>query len=345
MTALRAQLWWIRRLIMVPVYLFFFAVVLFFLVRVIPGDPVINATGGQNITHAQYLDMQKAMGLDGSLGHQLLTYLGRLLRGDLGTSFSSGAAVGSDLFRVIPGTIEIAVIAALGILVLGALVGGSVLRRPGGLAARVGVFIARSAGAVPDFVLGIFGILLFYLVLRVAPSPIGLYAVTMTPPPTVTGFPLVDAALSGNWDVELSMWAHLWLPGLTLVLAYGPMLLKVLVPALIDSADANPTRFAVSTGQTRGAVLWSVWRRAAPAALAMFGTLFGYLLGGAVVVEQLFALQGSAEYAVNAVKRSDYVALQGILLIIALISLLVFLLVGIITGLLDPRRRVAPTAS
>ncbi|MDQ1130435.1 ABC transporter permease [Microbacterium sp. SORGH_AS_0888] len=341
--AWRSQLWWLRRLVMIPVYLFLFCVVLFFLVRAIPGDPVTNATGGQNITQEQYARMQEAMGLGGSLWDQLLAYLGRLVTGDLGTSFSTGALVSDDLARVIPGTVQNALLAAVGIVLLGVAAGTIVLWRPSSVAGRVVTFVARAAGAVPDFVLGIFGILVFFVILRVAPAPIGLFDVVLLPPPTITGFSLIDSALAGRWDVWLSIVNHLWLPTLTLVLAYGPMLLKVLLPGLTESAEAAPTKFAVATGQHPAAVIWSVWRRAAPAALAMFGTLFGFLLGGAVIIEQLFALQGSAQYAVNAVKRSDYAALQGILLAIALISLLVFLAVDIVTGILDPRRRTVVT--
>jgi peptide/nickel transport system permease protein len=333
------HLWWARRVVMLPVYLFFFAIAVFFLVRLIPGDPVINAAGGQNQTHAQYLSTQKALGLDGSLGHQLLVYLGNLVTLHLGTSFSSGAEVLSDLVRVIPGTVETALLASLGIVLLGFLVGTSVMLRPDSVVSRICVGVARAAGAVPDFVIGIFGILVFYLLLHVAPAPIGLFDVSLAAPPTVTGFPLIDAVIAGDSTVFVSEIGHLWLPCLVLVLAYGPMLLKVLIPSIEAAAAANSTKFLVSTGWRNSAVLGSVWRRAAPPAVAMFGTLFGFLLGGAVVVEQLFALQGSANYAVNAVKRSDYLALQGILLAIALISLIVFLLVDIITGVLDPRRR------
>ncbi|RKR73435.1 ABC transporter permease [Frondihabitans australicus] len=339
------HLWWARRVVMLPIYLFFFAIAVFFLVRLIPGDPVINAAGGQNQTHAQYLSTQKALGLNGSIGHQLLTYLGNLVTLHLGTSFASGSEVLADLIRVIPGTVETALLASFGIVLLGFLVGTSVMLRPDSAVSRICVWIARAAGAVPDFVIGIFGILVLYLLLHIAPAPIGLFDVTLSAPPTVTGFPLIDALIAGDSAVFTSEIAHLWLPCLVLVLAYGPMLVKVLIPSIEAAAGANSTKFLVSTGWKNSTVLASVWRRAAPPAVAMFGTLFGYLLGGAVVVEQLFALQGSANYAVNAVKRSDYLALQGILLAIALISLIVFLLVDIITGVLDPRRRVFRAAS
>lgn len=340
-----SHLWWIRRILMLPVYLFFFAIATFFLVRLIPGDPVVNAAAGQNQTPEQYASTQRALGLDGSLWDQLLGYLGRIVTLNFGTSFSTGSDVLSDLGRVIPGTVEIAVLSSAGIALLAFLVGSRLLHRPDSVLSRTGLWVARTAGAVPDFVIGIFGIVIFYLVLHVAPIPIGLFDVMMSAPTPVTGFPLIDALIAGDFDVFSSMVAHLWLPCLTLVIAYGPMLLKVLIPALEASAAANSTLFLVSTGWKKSAISASVWRRAAPPAIAMFGTLFGYLLGGAVVVEQLFALQGSAAYAVNAVKRSDYVALQGILLAIALISLTVFLLVDIITGVIDPRRRIHVAAA
>jgi peptide/nickel transport system permease protein len=86
-------------------------------------------------------------------------------------------------------------------------------------------------------------------------------------------------------------------------------------------------------------VLSSIARRALPSTIAMFGTIFGFMLGGAVIVEQLFAMPGMGEYAVQAVTRSDFVALQGFLLIVAAVSLIIFLFVDVVNMILDPRRR------
>jgi ABC-type dipeptide/oligopeptide/nickel transport system permease component len=183
------------------------------------------------------------------------------------------------------------------------------------------------------------GIFIFYSLLRVVPAPLGLYDPLLNAPPKITSFPVLDALLSGDVTLLRSMVTHLFLPLVVLVLAYAPLLLKLFIRALEDAVDAPQTRFRIASGASRRTVLLSVGRRAAPSTLAMFGTMFGYLLGGAVVVEQLFAMPGMGQYAVNAVNSSDLVALEGFLLVIAAISLVVFLLIDILNMIVDPRRR------
>jgi peptide/nickel transport system permease protein len=150
---------------------------------------------------------------------------------------------------------------------------------------------------------------------------------------------LVDAALSSDTALLASMLHHLVLPLAVLTLAYAPMLLKLFLRALDESIDAAPTRFRIASGCSRRWVLLSVYRRALPATVAMGGTVFGFLLGGAVVIEQLFGIPGLGQYAVVAVSRADLVSLQGFLVIVAALSLFVFFLVDITTMVLDPRRR------
>jgi len=155
----------------------------------------------------------------------------------------------------------------------------------------------------------------------------------------VTGLPFVDALLSSDLILMQSMVAHLWLPVAVLVIAYAPMLLKLFIRSLEQSKDAQATKFRIASGASNTMVLLSIARRALPSTVAMFGTIFGFMLGGAVIVEQLFAMPGMGEYAVQAVTRSDFVALQGFLIIVAAVSLVVFFFVDIVNMLLDPRRR------
>jgi peptide/nickel transport system permease protein len=124
-----------------------------------------------------------------------------------------------------------------------------------------------------------------------------------------------------------------------MVLAQSAFLIKLLVGGLTAAIDEPATVFRVASGAGRGTVLRSVFRRSLPATVAMCGTIFGYMLGAAVIIEQLFGLGGMGQYAVDAVNSADIVALQGFLMGIAVLSLLVFLLVDIVTMVLDPRRR------
>ena len=333
------QSWWIKRLAMLPVHLFIFAIVVFFLVRLIPGDPVRVISGGQTMTPEQYDAAKESLGLTGSVFAQLGRYLGNVLTLDFGNSIVNGAGVLGEMMRRLPETVELALLAMVVSSLLTLVLGFFVVLRPRNPVSRVISAYARAAGAIPDFCLGVAGIFVFYSVLHWAPAPIGRFDTMLNPAPKVTGFPLVDAMLSSDTILLSSMVEHLWLPVLVLVIAYAPMLLKLFIRSVEQAKDAQSTKFRIASGASSSMVMRSIARRALPSTIAMFGTIFGFMLGGAVIVEQLFALPGMGEYAVQAVTRSDFVALQGFLLIVAAVSLVIFLLVDVVNMILDPRRR------
>ncbi|MFZ2173449.1 MAG: ABC transporter permease [Rhodococcus sp. (in: high G+C Gram-positive bacteria)] len=331
--------WWVRRLAVLPLHILLFAVVVFFVVRLIPGDPVRTISGGQTMTPEQYDAAREALGLSGSVLSQLVTYLGNVLTLDFGNSIVNGAGVLDEMSVRLPATMELAVIAMLLSSILTLVLGFLLVLKPKSPVSRVIASYARAAGAVPDFCLGVAGIFVFYSLLHWAPAPIGRYDTLLNAPPQMTRFPLFDALLSSDFILLQSMATHLWLPVLVLVVAYAPMLLKLFVRSLEQAKDAQATKFRIASGASNSMVAASIARRALPSTVSMFGTIFGFMLGGAVIVEQLFAMPGMGEYAVQAVSRSDFVALQGFLLIVAAVSLLVFFFVDIVNMLLDPRRR------
>jgi peptide/nickel transport system permease protein len=323
---------------MLPVHIFFFSIVVFFLVRSIPGDPVLAMTGGQ-VTHAMYLKLKRSLGLDGSMMEQLRTFLDHLLHLQLGNSIVSGRPVTTDMKLLLPNTLELGILGLAAAVVI-ALVGAYfVVLHPQNPVSRVLAGYSRAAAAVPDFCLGVAGIFVFYATLHWAPAPLGLVSTNLNLPTRITGFPLLDALLRGQGTVALSIVEHLILPIAVLSLANAPILMKLLIRSLQEAVDAPPTRFRIATGASRPTVIVSMYRRALPAAVTMLGTMFGYLLGGAVVLEALFGFSGMGQYAVNAVNSKDFVALQGFLLIVGSLSLLVFFLVDLANMFLDPRRR------
>jgi len=338
---LRQHFWWLRRLAVVPIHLLIFSLAVFLIVRMVPGDPVLTLAGGQPMSHQQYEAAQRALGLSGSIFDQLGTYLYRVVTLNFGTSIVDGTNVLAQLGTRLPETLELAVIALTFTIVLTACLSFLAVLRPRLIVSRVIVVYARAAGALPDFCLGVLGIILFYSTLHIAPAPIGFYSPDLNPPTSITGFPILDAVLSGDSVLLGSMLAHLWLPTLVLVLAYAPILTKLFMRSLEQAIEAQATRFRIASGASRSMVMLSIARRALPSTVAMLGMLFGLMLGGVVVVEQLFAIPGMGLYAVQAVQRADFVALQGFLLLIGLISLLVYFLVDVVNMLLDPRRRPA----
>ncbi|NHI17690.1 ABC transporter permease [Microbacterium excoecariae] len=339
MSALARNRWWITRLLVLPLHLLVFSVVAFFLVRMVPGDPVQNFLKDGNPTAEDYARVEQLLGLDGSLWEQFLRYLGNVVVLDFGTSISSGRPVFDELMVRFPITLQltlIGMIVTIAVGFAGSYVAAVFPRSAAGRAIRA---YARAAGAIPDFVLGVLSIFLFYVLLRWAPAPIGLVGATETLPPAITGMSLIDALLVGDVQTAGSILAHLALPVLVLALGYSPLIMKILIISLDEALDAAPTRFRIATGSRPRVVLASVFRRAAPSAIVVCGMLFGGLLGGSVVLDQLFSLGGIGQYAVASINSSDIPVLQGFLLLTAGISLLVYLLVDVVNMLLDPRRR------
>ena len=335
--------WWVSRVLMLPVNLLVFAIVLFFVVRLLPGDPALQVTGGQG-SAAQVEQVRESLGLNGTLPEQFATYMGRLLTFDLGTSLSTGQPVLRDVLMRLPQTLELTLTALALATALACVLSAIAACRPRSAGAGIARGYARTAGALPDFTVGIAAILVFYVLLRVAPAPIGRYEGRMSAPPVVTGFPFLDALLSGNPAVIGSAAAHLVLPLAAMTIAYTPYLMKQLIPGLAEQLDAPATRFRIASGAGRAITVTSVFRRAFPAVAVVSGSLLGSLIGGAVIMESMFGLGGLGQYAVDAVATADYPAMQGVLLVIVAVVLVIFLVVDVLTMLLDPRRRAGAGA-
>ena len=339
MSALGNHRWWITRVLVLPLHILGFALLAFFLVRLVPGDPVLQILRDGAFTPEEYAEVQRSLGLQGSLLEQFFRYIGNLVQLDFGTSITSGRPVWGELLARFPITLQLTILGTVCTIVFGFLASYIAAAHPLSVPGRVLRFYARTAGALPDFVLGVCSIFLFYVLLQWAPAPIGLVSAVESLPHPVTGFSLVDSLLAGNVDITLSILAHLTLPILVLVIGYSPLIMKILIITLDDAIDAPSTRFRVATGSPHSVVVLSIFRKAAPPAVVVCGMLFGGLLGGSVVLDQLFSLGGIGQYAVAAISSNDLPVLQGFLILTAAISLIVYLIVDVVNMLLDPRRR------
>jgi peptide/nickel transport system permease protein len=339
MSLLSAQRWWITRILVLPVHLALFATVAFFLVRVVPGDPVLATVDAtQGLSPQQYQDAAAALGLDGSIWQQLGRFWSGVLHGDLGTSSVTGRPVAQEIWNRLPSTLELVTLGLGGAILFSLLLGVVVLTSRRAVVLRVVRQYAKMAGAIPDFCVGVLGIVLLYTVLHVVPAPLGRVDAGMSLP-LVTGFPVLDSLLTFRFDALASQVAHLALPWFVLVLTYTPTIWRQLLLGLDEQAAAPPTLFRVASGATRTAVYASILRRACAGAVVMVGALFGGLVGGVVVLEQLFSLGGVGQFAIDSVDSVDFLALQGFLVAIAGVCLLAFLVVDLVNMLLDPRRR------
>ncbi|MDV7999877.1 ABC transporter permease [Rhodococcus sp. IEGM 1408] len=334
-----SSLWVVRAAISALANFVIYVFVAFFLVKLIPGDPVVSASGGR-LSGDALEAARESYGLNGSVFEQLGTYLRELASLDLGTAIATGRPVAGDLLVRIPATLELVVTG----LFFGALVSLAlahlVVSRPSNPFAPAVRAYSRAAGAIPEYVIGIAFLFIFFATLQWVPAPSGRLDAFLVAPPTVTGFPVLDALIAGDTQSAGSYMAHLFLPVVVMVVAHSALLTKTLVEALDVEVASPATKFRIASGAPRRIVLLAVYRRALPAALAMLGMVFGLLLGGAVVLESLFGLGGLGQYAVDAVMASDVFALRSFLVVIAAMCLTAYFLADVATGLLDPRRRV-----
>ncbi|QLQ09200.1 MAG: ABC transporter permease [Nocardioidaceae bacterium] len=332
------QRWWLGRVIALPFQLLLFAIIAFFLVRLIPGDPVLAVTGNQ-VSPEEYLAVKHRLGLDGSPITQLFNYLGRLVQGDLGESLISGRSVFDDIRTRLPATVELAAMSLLVSSILVFAVSVLIMFRPRNIISRAAVAFSRTAGSIPEFAVAIVFIFIFYAKLNWLPAPLGRLTPGSPTPVVVTHFPFLDALLTGDPAIIGSMLAHLVMPVAALVISISAVLLRLLNSQVEVEMQKPATRFRISTGAGIGTVILSVYRRALPGTVTMAGALFGNLIGSAVVLEGLFSFGGMGQYLVKAVQSADLTAMQGFLIVAAALSLVIFLLVDIVNMMLDPRRR------
>ncbi|NQX25797.1 ABC transporter permease [Microbacteriaceae bacterium VKM Ac-2854] len=331
--------WWITRSLVLPLHIAVFATVAFFLVRLVPGDPVlarIDTSAG--FTQADYEAAAESMGLGGTIWDQFGVFWAQLLRFDLGTSPITGRPVWTEIMTRLPSTVELVSLGLIGSILLALALALITMLTNSPRLHNVLRFYGRLAGSVPDFAVAILGLVLLYTILRIVPAPIG----RVNPGeslPFITGFPMIDTVISGDWVGFASLWAHYALPLAVIILVHTPSLWKQLNLGVEEQVSAPPTLFKIASGATRFSVYRSILRRSSASSVVMLGAMFGGLIGGVVVIEQLFGFGGVGTFAITSVETLDFLGLQGFLVVIAGLCLIVFFLVDIVNMLLDPRRR------
>ncbi|MFJ9130151.1 ABC transporter permease [Streptomyces sp. NPDC102340] len=290
---------------------------IFAILRLVPGDPA-EVLAGPDASPASVAAIRTQLGLDEPLLTQYVTWIGDLLRGDPGPSYAIGGEVSDLIGDGLGATVELTLGALFFTVVLALLFGvlGATSRR--GPVRAVVRALTTAALAVPPFVTGVLLVLVFAVALRVLPAGgrIGLF----------------DAP-----DLELQ---YLLLPALCLALPSAAVLGRYLGDGLERALAEDYVRTATAAGVAPRRVLW---RHALPSALppvvTLLGMQTGHLLGGAVLVEAIFAWPGLGQLAEQALTRRDYPVIQDLLLLLVAVFVLVQLLTDLLYALLDPRIR------
>lgn len=332
----------LRRLAFLVPQILGILLVTFVLVRLLPGDPA-RLMAGPLMPEAGVELIREKMGLTGSLPVQFIHYVQRVVHGDLGTSWYTGNPVMTDIAMRLPITVELIVLSLLVTFLIMLPMGIKAVSLGGSLAKKVAgrafFMYGMAAGAFPDFWLALILVFVFYAVLGWAPAPAGILDVGMARPTHITGMYLADSLLTGNWATFVSSLKHWILPVFTLAFVYGGGIVKVAMITAIGVQKAGFINFAKVSGLSPSTIQRYVTRLVYPSVATYTAVVFAFLIGGVVLIEKVFSLGGFGQYAVQAITMTDYAAIQGVVLISALINLAVFIIVDMTYFWLDPRIR------
>ena len=307
--------------------------------RILPADPVA-LLAGPHASPEVARGISTHLGLDQPLPVQYARYLAGALRGDLGSSFRTGQPVVADLLARFPATLEL-VLASAGLGLAAALPLGVVTAvRRGRWPDYLGRGLTLVGVAVPSFWLGLVLVYVLFFQLRLFPAPVGRLPVDQAPPPVLTGLLLLDTLLAGRPATFWSAAGQLVLPAITLAFVILGPIARVLRASMLEALGSDYIRTARAMGIRERRVLGGhALRNALLPSVTVAGGLFGNLLGGAVLVETVFAWPGLGRYVVDAIQVSDYAAIQGFVLLAGGLYAAVFQAVDLVYTLLDPRLR------
>lgn len=312
-------------------------VISFILTRALPGDPAVYFAGA--MADAESIEqVRQELGLDEPLITQFFLYVGDLLRGDLGQSVSTGQSVLADLSARLPASLEL----TLSALVLSCLIaiplGVLAAVRQGSWVDHLCRVVVTAGVSLPTFFTGILLVYIFYYLLGWAPSPLGRLDFIYFEPPRVTGFYLVDSLLAGDLETFGATLRQLALPTITLALFTLAPIARMTRAAMLQALSSDFIRTARAAGLPQSKVLFGYGlRNALLPVVTTLGMVFSFVLGANVLVEKVFAWPGIGSYAVEALVASDYAAVQGFVLAMALLFVTLNLIIDLSYALIDPR--------
>ncbi|MGV6848931.1 MAG: ABC transporter permease [Marinibacterium sp.] len=333
---MRARLIGARLLQAIPVVIGV-VVITFVLTRALPGDPAVYFAGDA-ADAASIQQVREALGLDKPLPQQFLSYVGDLVRGDWGNSLSTGQPVLSDLARRLPASLELTLIALILSCAIAIPLGVMAATGPGTWRDHLCRVLVTAGVSLPTFFTGILLIYVFYYLLDIAPSPLGRLDFLYIEPDPVTGFYLIDSALAGDWETFGGAARQLVLPAATMAIFTLAPIARMTRAAMLQALSSDFIRTARAAGLARRKILVEyALRNALLPVVTTLGMVFSFALGANVLVEKVFAWPGIGSYAVDALVASDYAAVQGFVLAMALLFVALNLLIDLLYAAIDPR--------
>ncbi|MCH8552951.1 MAG: ABC transporter permease subunit [Natronospirillum sp.] len=299
----------LRRIVgMVPILLVI-TVIAFLFVHLTPGDP-IRIMYGAEIDQETYQQMRAREGFDDPMVVQYGRYMMNMLQGDFGISYRTRSNVSDEIIRRFGYTFVLTVLSMIWALVIGITVGIISATRRNSWMDRTGMVTTITALSIPEFWFGL-------MIMQIFAVQLGWF-------PT-----------SGS-----GTWIHLMLPSLTLGFGVAATIVRFTRSSMLEVLREDYVRTARAKGQSERVVVWShVLRNALIPVVTMSGLQFGFLIGGAVVVEQVFAWPGLGSYLIDSILNRDYPVIQALILLFSFQFLVINLLVDISYAWLNPQIR------
>ena len=306
-----------RRLAYLVIQVLLVATAVFLLLRLVPGDPA-RAIVGETATEEQVQVMRQRLGIDRPVWEQYAVWLGGVLRGDLGKSIVNGDAIGQQIAQRIGNTFELTIVSTVVALLVGIPLGILAAIRANRLPDFVVSTVAMLGLSLPGFVVGTVLLLVFGLMLRWLPQQ-----------------QFVTFLANPQQHVQL-----LILPVVTLAAGTSAVMMRITRASMLEVVRQDYVRTARAKGLPNGVVLVRhALRNALNPVVSLVGLELAVLLGGTVIVETIFGWPGLSSLLLAGVRSRDYPTVQGVVLVIAVLTILINLAVDLVYGLLDPRIR------
>lgn len=309
----------VRRLAEAVFTLLGVALLVFLLLRVLPGDEITARLGIEagGLTPAQQAALEAYYGLDRPLVVQFFTWLGSVLSGNFGVSVTSGRPVGNLIANALPVTIELAVLSTVIGSVVGVAIGVMAASNPNGIRDTVGQTFGLLGLGIPNFV--------------IAASIIAVLAATFGYFPSAASY--VDL-----WDDPFVNLQQQLYPAITLGVALAAAAMRTTRSAFLEVSSQDFVRTARGKGLTAGRVKYRhVLHNSLIPVVTIVGIQFGYLLGGTIIVEEIFALPGMGRLVLTGIAQREFAVVQSTVLVIAAMFVVVNLVVDLVYARIDPR--------
>jgi peptide/nickel transport system permease protein len=296
------------------------SLIVFLVMRLIPGDTISAMIGTQfKLTEAQAEAMRRYYGLDKSLPEQYAVWFTAALQGDFGYSVRSGQPVLTEIARRYPLTMELALVAMLIALAVGIPIGLVSAYQRDTILDYAGRLFALAGLAIPGFWMGTLLIYFLSVYLHILPN---------------------SGAYVEFGEDPLENLKQIIFPALTLGLAFSAAVMRTTRSALLEELNKDYARTARAKGRSeRGVILRHCFKNALIPVITLVGLEAGYLLGGAIIIEEVFALPGLGRLLLNGINQRDYALVQGVILFIAFSFVMVNLLADLAYGMINPRVR------